>query len=105
MVKPDADTVSTVPAAPPSAGPDRALDPPPPATPPPGPGRPGVAGAEVVAVEGSEVAAAEGAVAAGEADALQPAASPITAAATTHRVRLFETNRRVAFMMKLLCHG
>jgi hypothetical protein len=33
MVKPDVDTLPTVPAAPPEAGPDRALDPP-----PPGPG-------------------------------------------------------------------
>jgi hypothetical protein len=30
MVKLEADTVPTVPAAPPAAGPDRALDPPPP---------------------------------------------------------------------------
>ena len=30
MVKPDVDTLPTVPAAPPAAGPDRALDPPPP---------------------------------------------------------------------------
>jgi hypothetical protein len=29
MVKPDVDTLSTVPDAPPAAGPDRALDPPP----------------------------------------------------------------------------
>ncbi|HEY5457023.1 MAG TPA: hypothetical protein VIJ96_16280 [Acidothermaceae bacterium] len=77
-------------AAPPSAGPDRALDPPPPAAPPPGPGRPDVAGAEVGAVEGAKVAAVEGAVAAvedvaaAEADALQPAASPINAGAVIH---------------------
>jgi hypothetical protein len=36
MVKPDADRLLTVPAAPPAAGPDRAPDPPP--DPPPGPG-------------------------------------------------------------------
>ena len=35
MVKPDADTLPTVPDAPPAAGPDRALDPPPPARKPP----------------------------------------------------------------------
>jgi hypothetical protein len=35
MVKPDADTLATVPDAPPAAGPDRALDPPPPDPAPP----------------------------------------------------------------------
>jgi hypothetical protein len=35
MVKPDADTLATVPDAPPAAGPDRALDPPPPDPGPP----------------------------------------------------------------------
>jgi hypothetical protein len=33
-VKPDVDTLATVPDAPPAAGPDRAFDPPPAATPP-----------------------------------------------------------------------
>jgi hypothetical protein len=38
MVKPDADTLFTVPDDPPAAGPDRALDPPPPDSgPPPAP--------------------------------------------------------------------
>src|SRR4030081_1405892 len=42
MVKLDVDTLSTVPDAPPAAGPDRALDPP-----PPGPGCPAVAEGDV----------------------------------------------------------
>jgi hypothetical protein len=37
-VKPDVETLSTVPEEPPAAGPDRALDPPPPGANPPPPG-------------------------------------------------------------------
>jgi hypothetical protein len=61
MVKPDVVMVSTVPDAPPAAGPDRALDPPPPA-----------------AVE-EGVAVVEGDVAFAEGDVPQPANSAITA--------------------------
>src|SRR3979411_921034 len=79
------DTLSTVPDAPPAAGPDRALDPP-----PPGPGCPAFA-------EGG-VAVAEGGVAVAEGDVAQPAESPITAhisaAATIHPLLLFDSNRR-----------
>ena len=71
-MKLDVDTLSTVPDAPPAAGPDRALDPPP-VAPPPGPGCPDDADGDVPVAEG---------------DAAQPAASPITAdisaAATIH---------------------
>jgi hypothetical protein len=76
MVKLDVDTLPTVPDAPPAAGPDRALDPPLPASPLPGPGCPDVA----------------------EGDVAQPAASPITAhiraAATIHPRFLFDGSRR-----------
>jgi hypothetical protein len=63
-VKLDVDTLATVPADPPAAGPDRALEPPPPAAPRPNPGRPDVAEGDAAVVEG-EVA--------------QPAEAPITA--------------------------
>jgi hypothetical protein len=62
-VKPDVDKLPTVPVAPPSAGPDRALDPPPPDPRPPAEPLP---------------AAADGGVAATE-DVPQAAVSPITA--------------------------
>lgn len=70
------DTLPTVPADPPAAGPDRALDPP-----PPGPGRPDVA---------------EGDVAVPDGDVAHPAESPITAgtAATIHPLLLFDSGRR-----------
>jgi hypothetical protein len=72
-VKPDAERLSTVPDAPPEAGPDRAFESPP-AT-PLGPGAP-----EVADVEGSA----------------QPAASPITAsvsaAAVIRRPRRFDSH-------------
>jgi hypothetical protein len=75
MVKLDVDTVPIVPDAPPEAGPDRALDPPPPA-----------AGGE------GDVPVAE--------DMPQAAESPITAhistAGKSHRLRLFDSNRHVA---------
>jgi hypothetical protein len=78
MVKLDVDTLSTVPAAPPAAGPDRALDPPLPGT-----GSPDVAEGDVVVAEG---------------EAAQPAESPITAhisaAATMHLLLLFGSDRR-----------
>ncbi|MDQ6720971.1 MAG: hypothetical protein M3003_09270 [Candidatus Dormibacteraeota bacterium] len=77
IVKPDVDTVATVPNAPPDAGPDRALDPRPP--------------------EPLPAAAAEGDVAVAE-DVPQAAVSPITAhiptAAMIHRLLLFDSHRR-----------
>jgi hypothetical protein len=80
-VKLDVETLLTVPDAPPAAGPDRALDPPP-AAPLPGPGCP----------------VAEGDVPVAEGDVAQPAESPITAdvsaAATIHPLFLFDSNRR-----------
>jgi hypothetical protein len=80
IVKLDVETLSTVPDAPPAAGPDRALDPPP-VAPLPGPGWPDVAA-------DGDVAVAEGDVPVAEGDAAQPEASPITAdisaAATIH---------------------
>jgi hypothetical protein len=83
MVKPDVDKLSTVPAAPPEAGPDRALDP------PPGAGAPDDA-------EGG-VADAEGGVAVAEGDDVQAAdtpTTPINAAATIHPRFLVDSNRR-----------
>jgi len=81
-VKPDVDTLATVPAAPPEAGPDRALDAPPPDPRPPA----------------APLPAAEEGVA-GAADVPQ-AESPITAhigaAAMIHRLFLFDSNRRIA---------
>jgi hypothetical protein len=55
-VKPDADTLLTVPDDPPAAGPDRALDPP-----PPGPGPPAapLPGAPFAAVAEGDVAGVE----------------------------------------------
>jgi hypothetical protein len=70
-VKLDVDTLPTVPADPPAAGPDRALE------------------EDVAVAEGDVAGAAEGEVP-------QPAASPITAsisaAATIHRLFLFDTS-------------
>jgi hypothetical protein len=75
-VKLDVDTLSTVPDAPPAAGPDRG-------PPPDGEG---------------DAAGAEGDAAAAEDDAAQPAESPatahISAAATIHPLLLFDGNRR-----------
>ena len=82
-MKLDVDTLSTVPDAPPEAGPDRALDPPPPDPRPP--------------AEPPPAAVAEGDVAVAE-DVPQAAESPITAhiptAAMIHRLLLFDSNRR-----------
>ena len=84
-MKLDADTLSTVPDAPPEAAPDRALAPPLPGT-----GCPDVAAGDVVVAEGDMVVA--------EGDVAQPAENPITAhisaAATIHPLFLFDTNRR-----------
>jgi hypothetical protein len=81
-VKLDVDTLSTVPDAPPEAGPDRALDPPPPDPRPP--------------AEPPPAAVAEGDVAV--AEDVPQAASPITAdistAAMVQRLLLCDTNRR-----------
>ncbi|GAA0382424.1 hypothetical protein GCM10010160_10420 [Acrocarpospora corrugata] len=67
------DTLLTVPTAPPAAGPDRALDPPPPDREPP------LGGASCPAAGEEDVAAVEGGVAVTEGDVAQPAESPITA--------------------------
>ena len=71
-MKPDVDKVSTVPEAPPEAGPDRALDPPPPAP---------VAEGDVAVAE--DVAQAE-----------NPITADISAAAMIHRLPRFDSNRR-----------
>jgi hypothetical protein len=87
-VKPDADTVLTVPDDPPAAGPDRALDPPPRAAPAPPPACPDAA-AEDLAVDGDDDAVAEGDVE--QADS--PTTAPVTAAATAHLLFRFDSNR------------
>jgi hypothetical protein len=73
-VKLDADTLLTVPAAPPEAGPDRAL------APPPGPRPPAEPLADAVA--GGGVAVAEN----GPQAASNPIAAHASAAAVTHRL-------------------
>jgi hypothetical protein len=82
IVKLDVDTLPTEPDDPPAAGPDRALDPPPPAA------RLPDALCPVVA---------EGDVAGAEGDVAQPAVSPttahISAAATARSLFLFDSNR------------
>jgi len=87
IVKLGVDMLPTVPAAPPEAGPDRALDPPPPDVGPPAEPRPDT-GCAALAEE--DVAVAEGAVA-------RPTESPITPHntpdATIHRLFLFDSNR------------
>jgi hypothetical protein len=84
-MKLDADTLSTVPDAPPEAGPDRALAPP-----LPGMGCADVADEVVVAAEGEAVVA--------DGELAQPAENPITAhisaAATVRPLLLFDTSRR-----------
>ena len=82
-MKLDGDTLTTVPDDPPEAGPDRALDPPPPDPRPP--------------AEPLPAAVAEGDMAVGE-DVPQAAKSPITAhitkAAMINRLLVFDSNRR-----------
>jgi hypothetical protein len=81
-VKLDVDTLATVPDAPPAAGPDRALDPPPADPRPP--------------AEPLPAAGAEGDVAVAE-DALQtasPITAPVSAPAMIHRFLVFDSNRR-----------
>ena len=63
MVKVDADTLSTVPAAPPAAGPDRAFE--------------------------EDVAVAEGVVPVAEGDVPQPATAPITASIRVATIQCF----------------
>ena len=87
-MKLDGDMLSTVPDDPPAAGPDRALEPPPPATPLPDPKRPDGAEEEVAVVEEEVVA---------EEDAAQAAQRPNTAhispAAAIRLLALLESNR------------
>ena len=82
IVKPDVDTLPTVPAAPPAAGPDRALD-----APPPDPTAP-------VAPLGAAVAEGDVAVAAAVPQADRPITAHIGAAAMIHRLLLCDSNRR-----------
>jgi hypothetical protein len=84
MVKPDVDVVSTMPVAPPAAGPDRA--------PPPDPaGGVGVAVGEDVAVaeRGDERSAA-----ADVPTVVSPATAHVSPAATAHPPFFFDSNRR-----------
>jgi hypothetical protein len=89
-VKPDADTLPTVPDEPPEAGPDRALESPPAA---PGPGNPGPA------APAGNPEVAEGDVEVGDEeveDAAQPAEIPMaataSAAAAIRRPRRFDSH-------------
>jgi hypothetical protein len=77
-VKLDVDTLPTVPDAPPDAGPDRALDPRPPAD------------ALPAAVAEGDVAVAEGVPQAAES----PITTHVSAAGMIHRLVLFDSNRR-----------
>jgi hypothetical protein len=81
-VKPDVDTLATVPDAPPEAGPDRALDPPPPDPRPPAEPLPAaVAEGDVTVVEDAP-------------QAESPITAHISAAAMIHRLLRFDSNRR-----------
>jgi hypothetical protein len=94
-VKLDVETLPTVPDDPPAAGPDRALDPP-----PPDPGRPAkpLGGAPCPAVVEGDAAVAEGDAAVAEGDAAAQPESPstahISAAAAIDPLFLFDGNRR-----------
>jgi hypothetical protein len=81
-VKLDVDTLATVPDAPPAAGPDRALDPPPADPRPPAEPLPAI-GAE------GDVAVAEDAL-----QAASPITAPVSAPAMIHRLLVFDSNRR-----------
>jgi hypothetical protein len=78
IVKPDPDTLSTVPAAPPAAGPDRALDPPP----EPGVPGPAVADGDVAVVDEEMPSQAESA-----------GTAHINTTATIHPLLLLDSNR------------
>jgi hypothetical protein len=80
-VKLDLDTLPTVPDAPPEAGPDRAMDPPPPDPGPPAKPPPGTKLADVA--EGDVTRATE-----------SPIAAHSSAAATIHPLLLFNSDRR-----------
>jgi hypothetical protein len=82
IVKPDVDTLPTVPAAPPAAGPERALDAPPPDPTPP------------AAPLGAAVAEGDVAVAEAVPQADRPITAHIGAAAMSHRVLLCDSTRR-----------
>jgi hypothetical protein len=84
MVKPDVDAVSTMPVAPPAAGPDRG-------PPPDPPGGVGVAVGEDVAVaerDDEESAAAD------VPTPVSPATAHVSPAATIHPLFFFDSNRR-----------
>jgi hypothetical protein len=80
-VKPDDDTLPTVPDDPPAAGPDRALDAPPDPRAPAEPLAAAVAEGDVAVAE--DVPQAESAITA-----------PVSAAVMVHRLLLFDSNRR-----------
>jgi hypothetical protein len=87
MVKPDVDVVSTMPVAPPVAGPDRA--------PPPDPaGRVGVAVGEDVVVAVRDDADDEKSAAADVPTVVSPATAHVSPAATIHPPFFFDSNRR-----------
>ena len=94
-MKLDVDTLPTVPDAPPEAGPDRALDPPPPNPGPPAEPLPGArcpaVGEGGLAVVEVDVAVAQGAVARATQS---PITEDVSAAPTIHLLLLFDRNRR-----------
>ncbi len=89
-MKPEVDTLATVPEVPPAAGPDRALDPPPPDPSRPAEPRPGPA---CPAVVDGEVALAEGEVEVAKLTE-RPIAAHNTATAMIHPALRFDSHRR-----------
>jgi hypothetical protein len=87
MVKPDVDVVSTMPVAPPAAGPDRA--------PPPDPaGGVGVAVGEDVAMAESDDADGERLAAAAVPPPVSPATAHVSPVAAIHPPFFFDSTRR-----------
>ncbi|MFB7312184.1 hypothetical protein [Streptomyces sp. NPDC056192] len=84
-VKPDVDVVSTMPVAPPAAGPD---------TGPPPVGRLGIAVGEDVAVAERDDADDEKSAAADGPAPVSPATAHVSPAATLHPPLFFDSNRR-----------
>jgi hypothetical protein len=115
-VKLDVDTLSTVPDAPPEAGPDRALDPVPPDTGPPPKPLPGCPAVVELEVELEEAELEEEAIAVPLL--LLPQAARIAVAARKRkvtrtnvfcdsdvRIDIFFPSFTVTFIRKLLCNG
>jgi hypothetical protein len=87
MVKPDVDVVSTMPVAPPAAGPDRA--------PPPDPaGGVGAAVGEDVAVAATDDVDDERSAAADVPTVVSPATAHVSPPTTIHPPLCFDSNRR-----------